>query len=102
MSTSSPARPINSQEDSSPAEIVLLDAVRSILLKQDRETLRGLEDRLNRIEQYQKSGDEALHDEIQGVIDQLIERHFPGIRHDGLNRSFPTLRLPDEHIYQKE
>ena len=72
MSTADSAVPPDSQDDVSPAEVVLLDAVRSILLKQDRETLRVLEARLLRIEEYQKSGDEALHEEIQHVIDQLL------------------------------
>ena len=42
------------------------------------------------------------HHSSQGVIDHLVEWHFSGIRHDGLNRSFATLRLTDEHIHHKK
>ena len=42
------------------------------------------------------------HHSSQGVIDHLVEWHFSGIRHDGLNGCSATLRLTDEHIHHKK
>ena len=42
------------------------------------------------------------HHSSQGIIDQFIQRHFSGVRHDGFNGRFATLRLTDEQIHHKE
>ncbi len=42
------------------------------------------------------------HHRCQWVIDHLVEWHFPGIGHYGLNGSFPTFRLLDKHIHEQK
>ncbi len=71
MNHPAPAESSGLAEESKTAEIALLEAVRSILLKQDRETLRLLEARLQQSDRQNQISQEDLRVEIQRVDGNL-------------------------------
>jgi len=68
-------KPPAAPQERTQAEFALLDAVRSILLKQDRETLRILEARLLQIEQRNQAG----QDDLRAGLD-LGQAKFQGLQ----------------------